>query len=324
MILVTGASGLVGRAVVKQLLNDGHKVRAMMRTSSMPAFQAAPEGAELHQLDFETAEVPQWEQAVQGCTEVIHCAGLVHKPLADRHAYDVLNVKATDHLQTASKAANVGSFIFLSSSAVYGGGTFDEVREDAKLNPETDYARSKLHSEQRLHADPPAPLTVVLRPSLVFGEGDRGNMIALIRQINKGLYFHVAGNNARKSIIYSADLAKVIALCCAVVQPGFHVFNASNDRPVGVVELADNIAQTLGRWALPTVPGNLVRAGATVSQTLLGDRSPLTMAKLQKLEATTTLSVNRLVEATGFKPTYSLATALANEVTWARAAGILS
>lgn len=323
MILVTGASGLVGRAVVKQLRSDGHKVRALVRTASIPAFQNDRADVDVQALDLQTAQLSDYERAVEDCSAIVHCAGLVHNPTAEKQAYELINVQSTNNLHKAAKVAGVQSFVFLSSSAVYGSGTFADLREDAKLNPENDYARSKLQSEQQLHADPPAPLTVVLRPSLVFGEGDRGNMISLIRQINKGLYFHLCGNAARKSVIYSADLARAVALCTQALSPGFHVFNVCNERSVGVVELADSIAETLGRCAPPTVPANLMRMGATVAQSLLGDRSPLTVSRLQKLEATTTLSVQRLVQATGFKDTVSLSTAIDNEVKWARAAGIL-
>jgi GlcNAc-P-P-Und epimerase len=328
MIVITGASGLIGRALAARALRDGMNVRLQGRSAEAVAQALYSlkyfDDLQVVQLDMRTADQPQYDRLLVGASSVVHCAGLVHQATAPAAEYDLLNFRATQMVANAAKRAKVDSFIFLSTSAVYGGGPFINVKEDGKTHAETPYAISKLRCEEWLKENQPAPKTVVLRPSLVFGEGDRGNMLSLMKQINKGLYVHISGNRAEKSLIYAGDVATIILLCMEKLPDGYHILNVANPKPHSVIELSNDIAVSMHKLPPPTVPEGLLRAGAMLGGALLGDKSPLTVNKMNKLMSSTTCSVERLVSATGFKPSLTVLEAVRKEVAWAQAEGILS
>lgn len=328
MILVTGASGLIGRAVAARYIRAGRNVRLQARSARAVADAlyslGVDENLQVVELDFASADQPDYSRMLAGCTTVVHCAGLVHNPKAPAAEYEHVNFRATKMLAEAAKKAKCENFVFLSTSAVYGSGPFVDVPESGATKTETPYAVSKLRCEELLTADPPAPKTVILRPSLVFGEGDRGNMLSLLKQIDKGLYFHIGGNKAKKSLIYSGDVAVAIEKCVSAAISGVHVFNVANPVAWGVIELSNEMAVLLNKPAPPTVPEFAVRAAAAVGGAVLRDKSPLTIEKMNKLMTTTTCSVDQLVKETGFYPETNVADALSAEILWARNRGLIS
>jgi UDP-glucose 4-epimerase len=300
MVLVTGASGMIGRAAARALAASGLAVRAHDRSA----------------LDFETATPAAYDALVSGCDAIVHCAALVHDRRAPAERYHALNVKPTATLLDAAAREGVHTFVLLSTSAVYGPGPFENAAEDREPCPATPYAESKLRCEQALAASPIAR-KVALRPALVFGEGDRGNMLSLISAIERGRYVDIRGNRAKKSLVCADDVAQACLRCLSLAE-GSHVLNVANREPVGVLELSDAIAEMLGRHRPPALPHALLGAGARVMEVLLRDRSPLTGEKLRTLSTTTTCSIDRLAATTGFVPGVPLRTALAAEVRWAR------
>ena len=290
---------MIGRAVAARLAAAGAAQRLHRRS----------------ELDFDRAEQYACDALVRGCDAIVHCAALVHHPSAAPDLFDRLNVRPTRMLADAAARLGARTFVFLSTVGVYGPGPFEFVREDAELKPATPYALSKVRCEEILAAASAIPHRVVLRPALVFGEGDRGNLLALIRLIDKGLYCHIAGNRASKSLICASDLAAIVERCLSSLPPGCHVFNAANTRPVQVTELANLIASCLGRTRPRSLPGLVVQAGAA----LLGKRDAV-----RTLSTTTTCSIERLASAIGSLSITSIGEALATEIRWARSAALLS
>jgi nucleoside-diphosphate-sugar epimerase len=329
LIVITGASGLIGQALTRRLIAAGKKLRLQVRNKSAFLQSAGKtidlRQAEIVQMDFNQVSIPAMVNLVSGASALVHAAGLVHNAKAEYSEYELLNVRTTEQLADIAASQNVGTFVFLSTSAVYGPGPFADVKEDAQLKPQTAYAVSKARCESHLQTlTGKIKRLVVLRPSLVFGEGDRGNLLSLIKQINNGRYFNIAGQTTYKSLIYSLDLAQIIELCLKSEEAGYFVFNAANPQAVELSELTKEIALALGRPAKSlSLPSQMVRMGAKAAEKFLGERSPITESKLDKLITTTTCSADNLVRATGFTPQYSLKESLAAEIKWATAQGLL-
>jgi nucleoside-diphosphate-sugar epimerase len=328
-VLVTGASGLIGRAVLLDLLaKSSYDIRAQVR--NVPKARADVG----HAVDFTKIQMKEGDFAsmlerdlrslTQGCKTIIHCAGLAHRPEAPYQEYEVNNVRATQLLAEAAAASSVETFVFLSSSAVYGPGPFERVDESAPLKARTPYAVSKATSEAWLQRFKGIPKIIILRPSLVFGEGDRGNLLNLIREVKNSRYRHVGAASTGKSVIYSRDLARAITLCLEKLPAGVHLLNAANPEPVSMKDLAEEIAKALNLGKkIQSVPASLARLGIKAVNALLPGRGPVTEEQLEKLTTTTTCSVTRLVQATGFSPTSSLGSALKAEIAWATEANLL-
>ncbi|MBY0547173.1 MAG: NAD-dependent epimerase/dehydratase family protein [Candidatus Obscuribacterales bacterium] len=327
MILVTGATGMIGSALVARLVRQGKPVRLAVRNSTLARTALSKTtdltGVDLQECDFLSSE-RDLTSLVSGCDIVVHLAGLVHQPDKPAEMFEELNLRTTGRLAHTAKSCGVDTFLFTSTMAVYGPPPFENISEEAKPNPDTDYGRTKLAAEKSLAEIRPARSVIVLRPSLVYGPGDRGNMLPLIRQILKRRYFHIGEASARKSVIYAADLAQVIESALEKAPAGFHVYNVSNPTAPSVREIADQIlaaAELDGK--IPTFPEILVRVGSYASLAL-GNKSPLPPSRLDKLTKPATCAVSKLQALTGFQPEYTLHDGLKAEIHWAKTSGQLN
>ncbi len=319
MILVTGATGLVGRAVAHALVANGQNVRLHARNhDSLCHLFSEKSEIEFASLDLETATRADYRKLVQGCRGIVHAAALVHKPNSDKNAYERLNIEPTRLLAGAAQLEGTSHFIFLSTSAVYGSGPFENVDENAQTNPDTLYGQSKLSCERLLSELSPCSSTLVLRPSLVFGEGDRGNMLSLIKQVRRKMYFHIGAGDTRKSLIYSGDIARAIVLLLERGPTGFEIFNIANESAPTVRNIAESIAEASGQsTSILALPPPVVNVVASAASAFLGRRSPLTPDKVAKLRCPTTVCVNKLRQVVGFQSSYSLVDGIKKEIAWA-------
>jgi len=328
-ILVTGASGLIGRAVLQELLaGNTYDIRAQVRSQSNARAQIGATvdltKLSLAEYDFTRTGERELRSLTNGCKTVIHSAGLVHRPDAPYQEYEVVNVRATQSLAEAAAANGTQTFIFLSSSAIYGPGPFESAPESTPPKAKTPYAVSKLTSEAWLQTFTGIPRIVILRPSLVFGEGDRGNLLSLIKEVKSQRYKHVGNGSTGKSVIYSKDLAQAIKLCIERVSPGIHVFNVANPDPVSMKDLTEEIARALNLPAkIQSVPAPLAMLGLKTLNALMPGKAPISEEQLEKLTTTTTCSISKLVTATGFTPRTPLESALKAEIAWASANQLL-
>jgi nucleoside-diphosphate-sugar epimerase len=322
-LLVTGGNGLIGRAVAERLIaSDKYDIKVQVRNPSEARAQVGNTvdftKVKLEEADFTRVGDREMRLLTKNCHTIVHAAGLVHKPAAPYQEYEVINVRATQLLVEAAAQNKVHTLVFLSTTAVYGPGPFENVDENAPLKGITPYAVSKMTSELFLQKFGQIPRVIILRPSLVFGEGDRGNLLNLARSIKSKQYKHIGEAGAGKSVIYSRDVARVIELCLNTLPEGIHVLNVANPKPITVRILTEEIAGALGMSKkLQSIPEGLLRLGIKAAGLFMHEKSPISIEQVEKLTTTTTCSVQKLVAATGFQPTYSLDKALKLEIDWA-------
>lgn len=326
MILVTGATGMIGRALVNCLLKEGLTVRAHGRSKeelerlfpieSAPGVKVILEHAV---CDFAKMTEDDAKILTNGCSVVVHNAGLVHQANAEASLYFALNLYPTEKLCDAASEAGIKQFIFMSSSSVYGNRATEMIEESSALQGDTLYAASKISCENYLRSSMPAPSTVLIRPSLVFGEGDRGNMLSLIRQVLSGKYFLIGEGSASKSLIYAADLADAILALIKSPRDSLAVYNIANPDPVSVKQLSQAILDAGGSTSLlRSVPAPLISIAAGMANLILGSRSPLSADRLAKLTRNNSVSVASFQKDYGFKNQFDLSKALQIEIDWAR------
>lgn len=320
---------MIGRAVVQALsASPEWDIRAQAR-SPQDTRATLGEVCDVTQVlireaDFTRTGEREMRMLTKDCHTIIHCAGLVHKPEAPYQEYEVMNVRATQSLAEAAASNNVNTFVFLSTSAIYGLGPFSQIEENGALQAKTPYAVSKVTSEKFLEMFRSIPRTIILRPSLVYGEGDRGNLLSMIREIKAGRFVQIGGGNTEKSIIYSRDLAEAITLTLKLPE-GHYTFNVSNPQPTSVKELVDTITDCLGSpKKVSSMPEPLLRFGVKAAELLMKEKAPVTSEQVNKLTTTTTCSVKKLVSATGFQQRTSLREGIRAEIAWANAKNLLS
>jgi len=176
-ILITGASGFIGRATVAVLANAGHVIRAAVRRKSNAQFAAGVEIVQHPDLiqDFD------WHPFLEGVEEIIHLAGVAHSGRGiESPLYDRVNRRATAQLAEAAGRAGIKRFLFVSSVRAQSGPVADHALTEHDPPMPTDaYGRSKLAAEAAV-VDAGVPFTI-LRPVQLYGLGMKGGFALLAR-----------------------------------------------------------------------------------------------------------------------------------------------
>ena len=249
-ILVTGASGFVGQALVAHLVGlDSNEVVAMMRAS--PANRLA--GARYVAAGDMTAG-RLGAATLEGVEVIVHAAARVHVLNDDKAKsaieFDRVNVTATLELAHQAVAAGVRRFVFLSSIGVNGvqtdiGKPFTEADPP---NPHNPYADSKLKAEQGLLllSEQSGLELVIIRPPLVYGPGVRANFAALMRAVQRGWPLPLACVHNLRSMVAMDNLLSFIATCVDHPRAANTTFLVSDGQDISSPDLVRGLAQALG------------------------------------------------------------------------------
>ena len=215
-VLVTGASGFVGRRVCALLAADGHEVIAATRATEAPV----PGAARTLALG-ESGPATPWARALDGCEALVHLAARTHRgdDAAMRDDFFRINVEGTRGLVDAALAAGVRRVVFVSSAKVYGEsspldaqGRPHAFTASDEPRPAGPYGASKLAAEELLRercATAQVALTI-LRPPLVYGPGNKANLFALMRAIERGVPLPLASVRNARSLVFVDHLAAAI------------------------------------------------------------------------------------------------------------------
>ncbi|ODU13890.1 MAG: NAD-dependent dehydratase [Thiobacillus sp. SCN 64-35] len=302
-VLVTGATGFVGRALLGELGVHGHRAIPVVRRIAGLAHEVL-----IPDMHAQT----DWRAVLAGCDAVVHLAARVHvmhdtaaDPLA---LYRATNTDATLNLARQAAQAGVKRFVFISSIKVNGEGRADAYRETDAPAPEDAYAISKWEAEQGLWriAQETGLEVVVLRPPLVYGPGVKANFRRLLDTVARGWPLPLAAIGNRRSLLYLGNFVDVIRLCVEHPAAAGQTFLVDDGRPVSTPELVRAVAHAMGRpvrlLAIPV--GMLEFAGA-----LLGKR-----AAVARLTGSLWLDSSLIRTYLGWTPPYSMEAGLAATV----------
>ncbi len=268
MILVTGATGFVGSALVARLAGEGVETRACVRRND--AFM--PDGVHTVQLGDLTANT-DWSRALTEVGVIVHAAARVH--VMDDTATDPLtefrriNVQGTLNLARQAVAAGVRRFVFISSIKVNGeatelGAPFSADDMPAPLDP---YGVSKMEAEQGLReiASQSGMEVVIIRPPLVYGPGVKANFSALMRAVQRGWPLPLGAVHNRRSLVAIDNLVDFIVTCLSHPQAANQTFLVSDGHDLSTTELVRGLARPAGVPArLVPMPVWALRAGAAL------------------------------------------------------------
>ena len=262
-VLVTGATGFVGRGVVAELATAGATVRAAVR--SPHTLPAAVEAVAVGDIGPDT----DWSEALSGADIVIHLAAHVHQMGGGNPAdFYRVNTLGTIALARAAAAAGVQRLVFLSSIKVNGEHTEEQpFRGEDRPDPQDPYARSKLEAEQGLWAvrGSSSMEATVLRPPLVYGPGVGANFAALQRALWRGLPLPLGAVANRRSLIFVRNLASAIVAAARHPLADGRTFLVSDGGAVSTPQLLRSLATGMGRPArLIPVPKMLLRAAGVL------------------------------------------------------------
>ena len=280
-VLVTGASGFIGRRVVRRLLHDGHSVRALVRDPERRAM--LPDTAETAQGDV--LDPGSLVRACEGVDAVAHLAAVIRE--SGRLTFQRVNYEGTRNVLEAAEAAGVGRFVFASTI----GATSDAALPylSSRWMAEQDVARSTVES-------------VILRFSAGFGEGDE-LLNVLAAQVRLSPLVPIAGDGkARFQPIHAGDAARCLAEACQRDELGGEPLELGGPDYYTYDEMIDLIAETLGaKVAKLHLPPPAVGLAAAVMETFM-PKPPVTREQLKMLGLDNTTAVDSVERTFGFAP----------------------
>lgn len=209
-LLVTGATGFLGRAVVAAFASD-HSVRAAVRQTPQPPFADSVETVRHPDL----SQSFDWAPLLEGADYVVHLAGIAHTGSIAPIHYDRVNREATAELAGAAARCGVRRMVFISSLRAQSGPAADHIlteRDEAK--PTDAYGRSKLAAEAAIKAAG-VPFTI-LRPVLVYGPGVKGNFALLLRAASSPWPLPVKDFTNRRSLLGIDNFISALRFVLAV------------------------------------------------------------------------------------------------------------
>jgi len=247
-VLVTGATGLIGRALTRRLVALGLEVVALVR-SQAAAVQAQGLGARPRRADI--GERAILHGVAEGAEVVFHCAAQIST--APEAVFRRLNVESVLWLLDEAVRSGVRRFVFVSSVAVYGPQEpppgSDGLSEATPLRARSAYGRSKVWAEQILQAAQAAGRieTVALRPCIVYGEGDRH----FLPRVRAALHLPVLpvpdGGRRLVDLVHADDVAAALWLAATVPHAAGRAYNITSGERHTLAEILHTIARALGR-----------------------------------------------------------------------------
>jgi UDP-glucose 4-epimerase len=241
-VLVTGASGFIGRGLIPALADEGWQVRAAAREPGL-----LPPGRGITPVRMpDMAREADWSPLLDGVSHIVHLAGIAHAPgvLPDA-VYARINADAVGELADAARS-KVERFLFVSSVRAQAGLSADRaIAETDEPRPTDAYGRAKLEAE-RLLAASGVPFAV-LRPAVVYGKGVKGNIAALATLARTPMPLPFAGLTNRRSLLALDNLVGAISLALAAKEAENQTFLVADAEPISVAGIVTAMREGLGR-----------------------------------------------------------------------------
>lgn len=309
MILITGATGFIGNAVVMRILKDPKlsvrlAIRQPLKVTSLDVENV--ETALVGELTGKT----DWSRALDGVDVVVHAAARAHimrdkadDPLSE---FRRVNVDGTLHLAQVAAAAGVKRFIFISSIKVNGEETLPgkPYTADDQPNPTDPYGISKHEAEQRLRklSLETGIEIVIIRPVLVYGSGVKANFLSMMKYLYKGWPLPLGSIHNKRSLVSLDNLVDLIYTCLYKPTAANQTFLVSDGEDISITDLLKKMAHALGKEArLLSVPQYLLEKVAR----LFGKRD-----MFQRLCSSLQVDMIKTKTMLGWEPPLSISKAL--------------
>ncbi len=311
-VLITGATGFVGRSLCVEMLERGSHVKAAIRKAH--ALGDGVEAVFVNAIDGMT----DWESALNDVDVVIHLAARVHvmQDLSENplDAFRKVNVEGTAHLARCAANAGVKRMVYVSSikvngEATDGGGKFTE---SDLSNPQDPYGVSKSEAELSLQriANETGLEVVIVRPPLVYGAGVKGNFIQMLKILAKRLPLPLASIVNQRSLVYVKNLVDALIACATHPAATGQTYLISDGVDVSTPELLRQLALAMGRPArLFPFPPKLLAWLAAVA--VKSDQAQRLMGSLQ-------IDSGKIRRELNWTPPYSLQQGLQATAEWYR------
>ena len=301
-VLVTGGSGFIGTRLVEDLLKDDHDVKIFDKRAS----ETYPDLVTIGDVRDKQAMI----DVCKGMDVIYNLAAEHADNVTPKSLYADVNIGGAKNVVIAAKENNITRIVFTSTVAVYGLSQ-EYPDESFEVKPVSEYGITKYAAEEVFNAwideDPDNALTIV-RPAVVFGENNIGNVHRLIEQIEKGKFVMVGRGSNKKSMGYVGNISLFLASKVDEA-PGIDIYNFAGKPDLTSAQIVDIITDELKiKKTIPHIPQWAGMFGGYIFDILskvTGKKFPISTVRIKKFTSDTTVSTEKLL-ASGFKDSYGL------------------
>ncbi len=301
-ILITGGSGFIGTRLVDVLVRENHTVTIFDKVTSAKYPQLVTIG--------DVRDKDALISATKNIDVIYNLAAEHADDVTPLSLYADVNIGGAHNIVSAAEVNNIRQIVFTSSVAIYGlnRGTPDESMEAQPFN---EYGRTKYEAEKiflKWHTADSSRILTMVRPSVIFGENNRGNVYNLMKQIASGKFLMIGDGSNKKSMGYVGNIAAFLASRIAA-SSGVHIFNFSDKPDLSAHEITRIIKNELNiEKNFISVPYTLGLLGGYTFDLLsiiTGKKFPVSSIRIKKFTAETTINTDKLL-VSGFKAPYTL------------------
>jgi len=303
-VLITGAEGFIGVQLRRELLRRSFFVRSLVR-------QSTEKSADIWGVDLAADNFPS--AVCDGIDIVFHLAGKAHSLAENRQdldEYRKINTEGTRKLLEAAKLAGVKRFVFFSSVKAAGDCELQPMDETATVPADTPYGQSKYEAEQLVLHGGYVPHPVVIRPCMVYGHTDKGNLPRMIEAVRRGLFPTLPELHNRRSMVHVDDVVAAALLAAEKTEAAGQIYIVSDGQSYSTRQLYDWIRAALGKspaqWAIPLIVLKILAKIGDAIGRLRGRRFMFDSDALQKLTGSAWYSSAKIERELEFHPQHSL------------------
>jgi nucleoside-diphosphate-sugar epimerase len=308
-VCIVGGSGFIGTSLVRTLHRNREEFDVVIVDKAESTdFKHLHRFADVRDKNALRAQIPP--QSV-----LINLAAEHRDNVLPSSLYADVNVEGARNICAIASELDIRTIVFTSSVAVYGLSN-TQIDESAETRPFNEYGRTKALAEAVYRSwyeeDPSRRSLIVIRPTVVFGEGNRGNVFRLLNAIYRGSFVMIGDGLNRKSVSYVGNVSAFIASALQW-KPGYHIYNYVDDPALTMNEFVKRVKKILNRKEVSAVRlpyscalaiGQLCDLASNVFRISL----PVSKVRVEKFCSNSVFTSSAAV--TGFRPSFTLQEAL--------------
>ncbi len=325
-VLVTGATGFTGKALVKQLLDQGHQVVGLDYKEGHKTEELRRWGAEVIIGSVTNREVVR--RCMQGVEVVQHLAAAFRELNVPESHYDEVNINGTRIVLEEALAANVRKVIYCSTCGVHGNVDNPPTGEDGPIQPADYYQKTKYLAEPVVLDFVKKGLNAtILRPAAIYGPGDPERFYMIYRQVAKGWFPMFGSGRTYYHPLYIDNLVDALILAMDEKKGNGEAYLIADEEYVAIGDLVRRVARAMGvNLNVVRLPVWPVIAVGHVVETLckpFGITPPIFPRRVDWYRQNRAFRIDKAKRDLGYKPRVGLDEGLKRTYQWYRAEGML-